>query len=164
MKNRILFLSLVIASLLMSSCSKDEGLVGKWTADGKPTVIVDAGAMSGMLSQFLEQALTSEEGNITEFTFNADGTGIATIDGDAMPFNYTSTSKAVTFTFADDDVEDMPFNKLTANYTISKKRLTIKFDFTEAIKIAVAAEHPEVLPYISSLKSVVLEASYKKVK
>lgn len=164
MKNRVLFLSLLLATLLMSSCSKDEGLVGKWTADGKPTVTVDAGAMSGMISQMLEQALTSGGGSITEITFNADGTGTLVSDGENMPFTYTSTSSNVTFTFETGDMEGIPFNVLTANYTIAKKSLTLKFDFTDAIKILIATEYPEASAYLSSLKSVVLEAPYKKIK
>lgn len=164
MKSRVLFLSLVIASLLLGSCSKKDGLVGRWTADGQPTVAVDAGAMSGMISQILEQALVSGGGSITEVTFNADGTGTLVSDGETMPFTYTSTSSNVTFTFDAGDMEGVPFTALTANYTIAKKSLTLNFDFTDVIRILIATEYPEAAPYLSGIKSVTLSASYKKAK
>lgn len=128
-----------IALLGFTSCKKinpERELIGTWTSTNEDDVIVEAGALGGVISAALKESGFSLP---QQLVFNSDNTGTFVADKDTKgTFTYSHTKNTITITFSNFLAGDtnMPPIPLTFNYTINKqKKMNLRTDMIGIVKL-----------------------------
>lgn len=121
---KIVALGLVLIMVLaLAACGSDEKkneLVGTWVLDGD-WVIKQAAAEAGMTEEAIKGLLgdsLNEMLNAITFTFNSDGTGNMTMEGEKVSFKYTAKDGKLSLTSSEGETEN-------SDYTVKNGKLTL---------------------------------------
>ena len=121
---KIVALGLVLIMVLaLAACGSDEKkneLVGTWVLDGD-WVIKQAAAEAGMTEEDIKGLLgdsLNEMLNAITFTFNSDGTGNMTMEGEKVSFKYTAKDGKLSLTSSEGETEN-------SDYTVKNGKLTL---------------------------------------